>query len=131
MIPTALLLIAHGSRQQEANEDLHHLADQLRQDGDYVAVVASFLELAEPDIVTGGRQCVSAGARRVALVPYFLSAGVHVRRDLQNYRSQLAQEFPDVDMVLAEPLGRHPLLVDVVRERTRAALKLGFPERGT
>ncbi|MFO0925785.1 MAG: CbiX/SirB N-terminal domain-containing protein [Gemmataceae bacterium] len=69
---TALLLIAHGSRHPEANNDLHHVADG--QARGHAIVVASFLELAEPDIAAGGRE-VAAGARRVVLVPYFLSPG--------------------------------------------------------
>ena len=112
---TALLLIAHGSRNADANADLLHLAEELRTD--YPVVVASYLELAPPGIDDGGRLCVSQGATRVVLVPYFLSAGVHVRRDLTEARDRLAGEFPHVDFRLADPLGRHPLLVEVVRQR--------------
>jgi sirohydrochlorin ferrochelatase len=117
---TALLLIAHGSRQAEANADLDHVVEGLRARGREV-VVASFLELAEPDIDEGGRRCVEQGAGRVVLVPYFLSAGTHVRRDLAAARQRLAARFPAVDFRLAEPLGRHPLLLEVVDERARAA----------
>ena len=121
MKPTALLLIAHGSRQPEANADLHHVARGLEEQG-YAIVVASFLELAEPTIDEGGRICVERGAGRVVLVPYFLSAGVHVRRDLAEARDRLGQKFPDVDFRLAEPLGQHPLLLTVVADRVREAL---------
>jgi sirohydrochlorin ferrochelatase len=117
---TTLLLIAHGSRQPEANADLYHLADGLRQRG-HAIVEASFLELAEPTIEEGGVRCVGQGAERVVLVPYFLSAGVHVRRDLAEARDRLAARFPAVEFRLAEPLGRHPLLVEVVAERVREA----------
>ena len=119
---TALLLIAHGSRHAEANADLHHVADRLRQRG-WEVVVASFLELAEPGIVPGGRMCVAEGVDRVVMVPYFLSAGIHVRRDLTEACDHLAAEFPRVTFLLAEPLGRHPALIDVVEERTREVLK--------
>jgi sirohydrochlorin ferrochelatase len=118
---TALLLIAHGSRHAEANADLHFVATGLRERGHEI-VVASFLELAEPGILAGGRQCVAAGAERVVLVPYFLSAGVHVHRDLSAAREALAAEFGDVEFVLAEALGQHPLLLDVVEQRAREAL---------
>ena len=116
---TALLLIAHGSRNAEANADLLHLAEQLR--ADYPVVVASYLELAPPGIEDGARLCVTLGGSRVVMVPYFLSAGVHVRRDLTEARDRLATEFPHVDFRLAEPLGRHPLLVEVIRQRVEAA----------
>jgi sirohydrochlorin ferrochelatase len=117
---TALLLIAHGSRQAEANEDLHHLGARLRRRG-WDIVEPAFLELAGPDIDEGGRRCVAQGAGCVVMVPYFLSAGVHVRRDLTAARDRLAARFPGVEFRLAEPLGRHPLLADVVAERVREA----------
>lgn len=117
---TALLLIAHGSRQEEANVDLLYIAAGLRAWG-WPIVKASFLELAEPDIYEGGASCVAQGAKRVILVPYFLSAGVHVRHDLAEARAKLAERFPSVDFRLAEPLGQHPLLLEVVAERVREA----------
>jgi sirohydrochlorin ferrochelatase len=121
MKPTALLLIAHGSRHPEANADLDHVARGLEERG-HAIVIASFLELASPTIDEGGRLCVERGAGRVVLTPYFLSAGVHVRRDLTEARDNLARRYPDVEFRLAEPLGRHPLLLTVVAERVREAL---------
>ena len=123
MTKTALLLIAHGSRQPEANDDLSYVAGALRQRG-YV-VVESFLELAEPDIDAGAGRCVGEGAARVVLVPYFLSAGVHVRRDLAAARDRLAERYPSVEFRLAEPLGRHPLLTEVVAQRAEEAGGVG------
>jgi sirohydrochlorin ferrochelatase len=120
MRPTALLLIAHGSRHAEANADLDHIAAGLRARG-FAIVEPSYLELAEPGVEVGGVRCVELGAGRVILVPYFLSAGVHVRRDLTAARERLAARFPEVEFRLAEPLGRHPLLLDVVAERVREA----------
>ena len=119
-VQTAILLIAHGSREPGANEDLYHLADALRRRG-HALVECAFLELAEPGIEEGGRRCVARGAGRVVLVPYFLSAGVHVRRDLSAARERLAARFPGVEFRLAEPLGRHALLAEVVAERAREA----------
>jgi len=116
---TALLLIAHGSRQPEANDDLSHVAAALRRRG--FTVVESFLELAEPDIDGGGARCVAQGARRVVLVPYFLSAGVHVTRDLVAAQGRLARRYPGVEFQLAEPLGPHPLLVEIVAQRVAEA----------
>jgi len=118
------LLIAHGSRQEEANADLLYVAAGLRARG-WPIVEASFLELTEPDIGQGGARCVEQGAERVILVPYFLSAGVHVRRDLSEARTKLAQRFPAVDFRLAEPLGQHPLLLEVVAQRVREANDIG------
>jgi sirohydrochlorin ferrochelatase len=124
-VKTALLLIAHGSRQEEANADLRHVAAGLRARS-WPIVTASFLELAEPGIEEGGARCVEQGAERVILVPYFLSAGVHVRRDLAAARTRLAERFPSIDFRLAEPLGPHPLLLDVVAERAQEAATTNY-----
>jgi sirohydrochlorin ferrochelatase len=118
---TALLLIAHGSRQAPANEDLRDIAERLRALGHYDIIEPSFLELAEPTIDQAARRCVEQGASRVILLPYFLSAGVHVQRDLQEHRDRLARAFPEAAFALAEPMGRHPLLVEIVAQRAAEA----------
>jgi sirohydrochlorin ferrochelatase len=114
---TAVLLIAHGSRHESANADLRELAARLAVSGDYPIIEASFLELAEPDLFTGGQRCVARGATRVLMIPYFLSAGVHLRRDLTAARDELSRRHPDVDFRLGSPLGPHPLLDALVTTR--------------
>jgi sirohydrochlorin ferrochelatase len=118
---TAILLIAHGSREPDANADLHHVVEMLRIQESCAVVEACFLELAEPDIDGAADRCISQGAGRIVLVPYFLSAGVHVRRDLTEAHARLSQRHPQIEFRLAEPLGRHPLLIEVVADRAREA----------
>ncbi len=122
-VTNALLLIAHGSRRQEANEDLDYLAAELRQRGGYDLVQTSYLELSSPTIAEGGQKCVEAGATRIMLLPYFLSPGVHARDDMQLARDELATRFPEVQFLLAQPLGRHPLLADLVIQRAQEAMR--------
>ena len=66
MVETALLLIAHGSREPDANADLYHVADGLRRRG-RALVEAAFLELAEPTIDEAAARCVGRGAGQVVL----------------------------------------------------------------
>ncbi len=115
----AVLLIAHGSRRPEANHDLIIVADRLREQTDYQIVVPSYLELADPSIPDGARQCVDAGADRVLMMPYFLSAGSHVTRDLERFRDEAASEFKSVKFDLCPPLGLHPLMLEIIKDRLR------------
>jgi sirohydrochlorin ferrochelatase len=117
----ALLLIAHGSRRPEANADLEFVAADMRRRNLFAFVQCSFLELAEPDIHTGGVRCVEAGATSVVMLPYFLSPGRHVSEDLTAARDRLAAEFPHVSFQLAAPLAGHPSLLDAVADRSREA----------
>jgi sirohydrochlorin ferrochelatase len=114
---TAVLLIAHGSRRESANVDLRELAARLEAAGPRPIVEPSFLELAEPDIPAGGDACVARGAGRVLMVPYLLSAGVHLGRDLTAARDELAARHPGVEFTLGPPLGPHPLLDRLVAAR--------------
>ena len=107
-----------GTMQQTC---LLYVAEGLLARGSYPIVEVSYLELAEPTILAGGARCVERGATAVILLPYFLSPGVHVVEDLQVIRDDLARKFPVVQFRLAEPIGRHPLLVDVVEQRASEA----------
>src|SRR5262249_8411577 len=58
---TALLLIAHGSREQVANDDLHVLTARLRERNAYMMVEPAFLELESPTITEGAERCIQRG----------------------------------------------------------------------
>jgi sirohydrochlorin ferrochelatase len=118
---TALLLIAHGSRRAEANAELEQIAQRMRERGRYPIVQISYLELAEPDIEAGGAMCVERGATGVVMLPYFLSPGRHVVEDLTAAQTRLRERFPKVRFALAEPLGSHPLILEVIEQRAREA----------
>lgn len=114
---TGVLLIAHGSRRPEANDDLRQLAELVRTRSVYQIVEIGYLELAEPTIPQAARACVDRNVKSVLMLPYFLSAGEHVGGDLERFRKELSEEFPDVAFVLCPPLGLHPLIVDIVLDR--------------
>jgi sirohydrochlorin ferrochelatase len=116
-MPTAVLLIAHGSRRSAANGDLVRLAEVIRQRAQYPIVEIAYLEIAEPGIAAGGESCARQGATRVKMLPYFLSAGAHVVKDLEAHRRELSQRFPEVTFELCPPLGLHPLMVEIVLDR--------------
>jgi sirohydrochlorin ferrochelatase len=126
-MPTAALLIAHGSRRPEANDDLQRLAGIIRAKSFYPIVETAYLELAEPDIPAAAVKCVRQGATCVKLLPYFLSAGAHVVEDLDRHRSELAARFPRVNFELCAPLGLHPLTVEIVLDRLRGGTVTASP----
>ena len=48
-------MVGHGSRREEANEDVRQAALQIRTHGRFPLVVAAFLEIAQPTIAEGFR----------------------------------------------------------------------------
>ena len=69
------------------------------------AVVPVFLEFAEPDIGGGVDHCVKLGARKITVVPYFLSAGAHVTRDIPAQLEIARRRYPGVDLNLTSHFG--------------------------
>ena len=118
---TAILLIAHGSRLATANADLLQLAEQLRSRFPNHIIETAYLELTEPTIPQGAERCITLGATRVLLLPYFLSAGTHVTEDLRRFRTQFAEQWPNVRFDLCPPIGLHPLMLDIVCDRLNEA----------
>ena len=116
-LTTAVLLIAHGSRHAPANDDLRRVAERVAESATHPIVEAAFLELAHPDIAAAGARCVERGASRVLMIPFFLSAGVHLLRDLTAARDALTTNHPGVEFRLGPPLGPDPLLERLVGER--------------
>jgi sirohydrochlorin ferrochelatase len=53
------------------------------------------------------------------MVPYFLSAGVHLERDLMAARDELSRRHPAVEFRLGRALGPDPLLDQLVAARIR------------
>jgi sirohydrochlorin ferrochelatase len=112
----ALLLIAHGSRKQAANEEIGRLAQRVETlaGDDYGAVVAAFLELAEPDIQQGVERCIELGATEIVAVPYFLAAGRHVAQDIPGELACARAGHPELSIELSQYVGDNeamPVLV--------------------
>jgi sirohydrochlorin ferrochelatase len=122
---TAVLLIAHGSRRPEANEDLVRLREALRERCPWPIVEIAYLELAEPTIDQAAARCIAQGARRVLILPYFLSPGAHAIDDLEAHRRTLAQTHASTEFILCPPLGLHPLMLDIVLARLEEGLVAG------
>jgi sirohydrochlorin ferrochelatase len=115
----ALLIVAHGSRRVESNDEVRALTGRLgaQAAGLYTRVQCAFLELAEPSIPDGLLAAIREGATRVTVVPYFLSAGRHVVMDIPAEIEGVRKEYPDIDIVLAPYVGAAPGLTDLLLQQ--------------
>lgn len=116
---TALLLIAHGSREPQANRELHETAARLRGSGIGCSVFPCFLEIESPDIPSAFEQATEGGAENIIAFPYFLSTGAHVRKDIPQILADCAQRHPTVTVTLTRALGPDPALDRIIADRLR------------
>ena len=116
----AILLIDHGSRRQEANDMLVHMADLVEQlAGSETIVCPAHMELAEPSIAQGFAECVRRGADEIVAVPYMLSPGRHSTQDIPQMVTEAAVEYPAVKYRVTPALGLEEKLAAVVLERAK------------
>jgi sirohydrochlorin ferrochelatase len=80
----SLLIIAHGSRRTEANEEIRYLAQSISGDPENVFdhVTHAFLEIAEPAVEAAIASLVESGSAEILIFPYFLAGGTHVANDV-------------------------------------------------
>ena len=111
-----LLLIAHGSRRQSANDEIIRLAERVaeQEDSGYAAVVPAFLEIATPTIHDGIHRCVEMGADHIVVMPYFLAAGNHVNKDIPGEIACAQAGAPDVKIEMSQYLGASEAMAGLV-----------------
>ena len=109
----ALLVVAHGSRRAASNDEVRQLTDSLRAAAgdEYAQVDCAFLELARPSIPDGIDCCIAEGATEVVILPYFLSAGRHVAKDIPEIVAESQSRHPTVSLHIAPYLGQASSLV--------------------
>jgi len=79
------------------------------------------MELAGPALDEVIEDCVAAGAEEILVHPYFLGPGRHSSRDIPRLMAEAVRRHPGLRARLAEPLGVHEKIVEVVIDRVRAA----------
>lgn len=112
----ALLLIAHGSRRKQSNDEVVLLADRLKLNcsEQYEIIHAGFLELAEILIPDGIKKCVDDGATSIIVLPYFLNSGRHVVEDIPNIVNETKPHYPHIDIKIAPHLGASNLMMELL-----------------
>ena len=114
----AMLLLGHGSRLTEANNTLRHIANMVQNMGDLSLVEIAFLQFAKPDFFQGISTCISKGAKKIIIHPYFLYKGRHFQEDIGEMIRDVSRQYPEVEFSLTEPLGIHENIAKVILERT-------------
>lgn len=102
-----LLIVAHGSRMPETNDEIKRLTDGVhrRIGGRYDSVTYAFLEFAEPSFEDGLQACIDGGADEIVVLPYLLSVGRHVKRDIPEIVESKKAKHPGVTFRVAPYVG--------------------------
>jgi precorrin-8X/cobalt-precorrin-8 methylmutase len=124
----AILLIGHGSREQDASRAMERIAVEVATRAACM-VETAYLQLITPTVLDGVDACVARGAETITVMPYFLHSGRHVVSDLPALLDQATARHPGVRFHVAHPLGFSDALADLVIERVQTAVPHRIQDR--
>lgn len=117
-----VILVDHGSKKPEANDQLNEVAKAFQQSTGAEIVETAHMELATPTIAQAFASCVRQGAKRIVVHPYFLAPGRHSTVDIPRIAAEAARPHPEIPFCVSEPLGLDELLSGVILRRVQEAL---------
>ena len=124
---TGVLVLGHGSRREvgEANQTVVQIAEKLREAMDLQLMEVAFMNEKSglPGLGPAVDRLVERGATHIVVLPVFLAAGMHLRRDIPADIDLARQRYPAMKIVLAEHIGADPRLVTILAERLTGAMK--------
>lgn len=115
-----IILMAHGSSLRTWHESVDRLVGELAVTGQFSR--AAYLEPAHPTFAEVVEQAVAEGVEEIAVVPYFLAQGTHVKNDIPELIQAARQRHPHLRIELSFCLEGHPALRTAVLSRAGEAL---------
>ena len=113
---TGLLLFAHGARDMHWAQPFAQVAAAVRAARPQLAVRLAFLEFMAPDIAAAAAGLAGDGCTDIHVLPLFLGAGGHVRKDLPPLLDRLRARHPGVAFTLHPAVGEAPILIAAMAE---------------
>lgn len=117
-----LILVAHGSRVAGANREVQELANAVASKSNY-DTMAAFLEIASPNIADAVDAAVKRRPSKIIVLPYFLTQGLHVQRDIRAQVSEQQARHPEISIQLLSYIGSDARLTDLILDILNQAEK--------
>ena len=117
---TGIVVFGHGSSVPSANDAVRAVAANAAREGAWPLYETAFLEC-DPRLADAVRNLEAAGASDVLVLPYFLTLGIHLQRDLPKLVADLSGHF-GLPIRVAPPLDGHPGLGKMLVDRAIEAL---------
>ncbi|WP_295619776.1 sirohydrochlorin chelatase [Chamaesiphon sp. GL140_3_metabinner_50] len=104
-LPSQSIILAHGSRRAGSNQIVDRLAHDLGLQAAYWSV--------PPSLADRVASAIATGATEIGILPYFLFAG-GITDAIGESIAQLREQYPQVKLILGEPIGNSPELVATI-----------------
>jgi sirohydrochlorin cobaltochelatase len=115
LMKNALILFAHGSRNIAWRTPFERIATEVTAQTD-ARVELAFLELMSPTLPEVFERLAQEGMSHISIVPLFFGLGNHVSRDLQELIATFVNEYPQIQIHVAPPLGESDAVLQVMAD---------------
>lgn len=117
-----LILFAHGARDPRWAAPFEAVAAAVRAARPGLPVRLAFLEFMAPTLPEAGAELAVAGCTALTVLPMFLGAGGHVRKDLPLLLEQMRAAHPGVAVSLLPAVGEIDIVVAAMAQAALAQL---------
>lgn len=114
-----IIVFGHGSSVASANDAVRRVAEQAAVKGEWPLYETAFLECA-PLLGDAVDRLAARGATEILVLPYFLTLGIHLQRDLPKLVDDLTARH-GVTIRVTPPLDGHDGLSRILVERASEA----------
>ncbi len=120
----ALILLSHGSRRKESNDEMISLANRLNRlpDHPFKKISCAFQQFARPSFQDSLAAMVAQGAAEIVVFPLFLACGNHVLIDVPEMMQAARTEFPHLSITVMPHLGQVPGFADFLIRQAAGAI---------
>lgn len=108
-----IILLAHGSSDRRWCQTFEQLAAPTLEA--VPGSVIAYMELSSPSMEDEIAKAAADGCQEVTILPLFLAAGRHLRKDVPDMITELQQRYP-LEIHLSPPVGENPRLGIAIRE---------------
>lgn len=115
-----LVLVGHGSRLAEGEQQYRRFVAALRQRQPDLPIIDAALEFNDPPLLGALERCAAQGYRRVALQPLLLFGATHQKNDIPSAIAWARQALPQLTVGYGRPLGVDPALLAALDARIAA-----------
>jgi sirohydrochlorin cobaltochelatase len=117
----AILLYGHGARNPEWARPFELIRAAIKARDPKALVEPGFLELMRPTFDEGVACLVEQGATQIMVVPIFMAAGSHVKKDLPRLAADAMDRHAGLLIELAAPVGEADSVLAAMAEYAMAA----------
>ena len=125
-----MILFAHGARDPRWAQPFEAIAQALRSRQPRLQVQLAYLEFMSPTLPEAAEALAQQGVRQLHVLPLFLGAGGHVRKDLPELIDRIRASHPQIDVQLHPAIGEQAAVIQAMAEAAAALLPPPQAEAG-